>query len=79
MQRVFDRSCTGECHGLGRTDDFMAGLDKTSNALCAEMLDATRSRNGPQIVAGDPDNSLLVGRWRVWVLRAVEYLVTRCP
>ena len=63
VQRLFDRSCTGGCHEPGGTGVAQSRLDLTSAESFAELMDATRSKNGPHVVANDPDNSLLM--WKV--------------
>lgn len=63
VQAIFDRGCTGGCHEPGGTGVRDSGLDLTADVSYAELFDATRSRNGPHVVAGDPDNSLLI--WKV--------------
>lgn len=63
VQTVFDRSCTGGCHEPGGTGERDAGLDLTSPVGYDELFDPTLSRNGPHVISGDPDNSLLV--WKL--------------
>ncbi len=67
VQDVFDRSCTGGCHEPGGVGERDAGLDLTSPVSYDELFDPTLSRNGPQVIAGDPDNSLLI-----WKLEGVD-------
>jgi hypothetical protein len=63
VQSIFSRSCTGGCHEPGGSGVEQAGLDLTGGSAYSELLDATRSRNGPQVVMNDPDNSILV--WKL--------------
>ena len=63
VQSLFDRSCMGGCHEPSGTGVSRAGLDLTSPVSFAELMDATRSKNGPHVVARNPDNSLLI--WKV--------------
>ncbi len=63
VQSIFTRSCTGGCHEPGGSGGKQAGLDLTQGSAYSELLDATRSRNGPQVVINDSDNSILV--WKV--------------
>jgi hypothetical protein len=67
VQSLFNRSCTGGCHEPGGTGVRDSGLDLTTGESYAGMLDPTRSKNGPHVVIGDPDNSLLV-----WKLEGVD-------
>lgn len=63
LQRVFDRSCTGGCHELGGTGDLQSGLLLSQALSYDELLDATASKNGPQVIPGDPANSLII--WKL--------------
>ncbi len=63
VQAVFNRTCTGGCHEPGGTGNQQAGLLLTSEVSFVELLDPTLSKNGPQVIPGDPDNSLLV--WKL--------------
>ncbi|MBK35847.1 MAG: hypothetical protein CME26_10000 [Gemmatimonadetes bacterium] len=67
VQAVFDRSCTGGCHEPGGIGVIDSGLDLTPTAAYDSLFDPTLSRNGPQAVVEDPDNSLLV-----WKLEGVD-------
>jgi len=67
VQRVFDKSCVGGCHESGGTGDSESGLRLTPGASYNELVDPTASRNGPQVIPGDPDNSLLI-----WKLKGVD-------
>lgn len=67
VQAVFDRSCTGGCHEPGGVGERDAGLDLTQAVSYDELFDPTLSRNGPLLIPGDPDNSLLV-----WKLEGVD-------
>ena len=63
LQRVFNRSCTGGCHELGGTGDLQSGLLLSQVLSYDELLDATASKNGPQVIPGDPASSLIV--WKL--------------
>jgi hypothetical protein len=63
VQTIFNRSCTGGCHEPGGTGVMQAGLDLTAPTSFSELLDATLSRNGPQVVVSEPENSILM--WKV--------------
>lgn len=63
VQSVFDRSCTGGCHEPGGSGVAESGLDLSAGISYAELRDPTRSKNGPHVVPGDPENSLLM--WKV--------------
>jgi len=63
VQAIFDRSCTGGCHEPAGSGVRDSGLDLTSGVSLGELLDATASKNGPHVIPGDPDNSLLV--WKI--------------
>jgi hypothetical protein len=63
VQRIFNQSCTGGCHEPNGTGVLQASLDLTESKSFAELLDATQSRNGPQVVENEPDNSILI--WKV--------------
>ena len=67
VQRVFEKSCVGGCHEPGGTGERQTGLVLTSADSYRELFDATASKNGPQVVPGDADNSLLV-----WKLEGVD-------
>ncbi|MCZ6636163.1 MAG: hypothetical protein O7G87_22425 [bacterium] len=63
LQQVFDRSCIGGCHEPGGTGNAQTGLLLTEAVSFEELLDQTASTNGPHVLPGDPDNSLLV--WKL--------------
>ena len=73
IQTLFDRSCTGGCHEPGGTGVIESGLDLTAGVSYQELLDATRSKNGPHVTGGNPDNSLLV--WKVEGVDAADRTV----
>lgn len=63
LQRVFDRSCIAGCHEPGGIGAQQAGLILTTDVSYDELFDPTASKNGPQVIPGDPDNSLLI--WKL--------------
>ncbi len=63
IQALFNRSCTGGCHEPGGSGVVDTDLDLTSSVSYAELLDVTASKNGPQVVSGEPESSLLV--WKI--------------
>lgn len=63
VQRVFDRFCTGGCHELGGTGERQSRLVLTADVSYAELLDPTASKNGPHVIPGNAENSLLI--WKL--------------
>ncbi len=63
VQQVLNRSCVGGCHEQEGSGQRQAGLVLTSDVSYGELLDPTASKNGPHVIPGNPDQSLLI--WKL--------------